>query len=174
MLSEKMTNALNTQIELEGYASFLYLAMASWFDQKGMEGCAKFMYRQSNEEHMHMMKLFNYVLEMDAPSVVPGLPKPPSEYDSPKDLFEHVYQHEQKVTKAINNLVDLSIQQNDHSTHNFLQWYVEEQREEESLMRSILDKLNLIGDGPQSLYFIDKELDAINTIQEKADAAEEG
>ncbi|NND32239.1 MAG: ferritin [Saprospiraceae bacterium] len=163
MLTKKMESALNNQIEMEAYASFLYLAMASWCEQQGLEGTSNFFYRQAAEEHDHMMRIFKYILEMDGKAVVPSIDKPPHEFESVQALFADVYTHEQKVTGAINQLVELSANENDHSTHNFLQWYVMEQREEEALMRTILDKLKLIGTGPQSLYFIDKEITDINS-----------
>jgi ferritin len=162
MITDKMEKALNSQIEMEAYASFLYLSMASWCDQQGMEGTSQFFYRQAAEEHDHMMGIFKYVLEMDGRALVPSVAQPPHEFKTVQSIFADVYVHEQKVTKAINALVDLATKENDHSTHNFLQWYVTEQREEEALMRSILDKLKLIGDGPQSLYFIDKEITQLN------------
>jgi len=171
MLTDKMEKALNEQIATEGYASFLYLSMASWCDQQGMSGCAQFFYRQSSEEHMHMMKIFNYILEMDGKAVSPSIEQPPHEFSSVPNVFESVYEHERKVTQCIHDLVDLAISENDHATHNFLQWYVEEQREEESLVRDIIDKIRLIGDGAQSLYFIDKEVDAVNQqVAKGADA----
>ena len=172
MISKKMQAALNGQIELEAYASHLYLAMAAWFDLQGLEGCAQFMYRQSDEERMHKMRIFNYLLEMDAPAYVPAVTQPPKTFKSVQEVFKATYAHEQKVTKSINTLVDQAIKENDHATHNFLQWYVNEQREEETLMRTILDKINLIGDGPQSLYFIDKEMESVNAQQAKAAEAE--
>ena len=161
-MTDAMTDALNAQVEKEAYASFLYLAMASWLDRQGLNGAAKFMYRQTEEEHGHMMRIFNYLLEMDSKAVVPAISQPPANFKSVQSIFEESYAHEQEVTASINDLVDLSIRENDHATNNFLQWYVEEQREEETLMRTIIDKIGLIGDGPQSLYFIDKELDVIN------------
>lgn len=172
-MTDAMTTALNAQVEKEAYASFLYLAMASWLDNKGMNGAAKFMYRQTEEEHSHMMRIFNYLLEMDSKAIVPSISQPPKDYKSVQAVFEESYAHEQSVTASINELVDLSIKENDHATNNFLQWYVEEQREEETLMRTIIDKITLIGDGPQSLYFIDKELDIINQEAEKAAKDEE-
>ena len=162
MLTKNMEDALNKQIEMEAYASFLYLSMASWCDEQGMEGSTQFFIRQSAEENEHMLRIFNYILELDGRAVVPAIQKPPMSFESIQQVFNDVYAHEQKVTRSINNLVDLSNKENDHTTHNFLQWYVAEQREEEALMRSILDKVNLIGDGPQSLYFIDKEIVEIN------------
>jgi len=173
MISKKMQAALNAQIEMEAYAEYLYLAMAAWFDLQGLEGCAQFMYRQCDEERMHKMKIFNYLLEMDAQAIVPAVAQPPKTFKSVPDAFKSSYAHEQKVTKAINTLVDLAIKETDHATHNFLQWYVDEQREEETLMRYILDKITLIGDGPQSLYFIDKEIESVNAQQAKAAAAGE-
>lgn len=170
MLSSKMEVALNKQLELEGYASFLYLSMASWCEREGLEGCAKFMYRQSTEENEHMMRIFNYINEVDGHALAPAINQPPHTFESVKVLFDQVYAHEQKVTAAINNLVALSYEEKDHATLNFLQWYVEEQREEEALMRTILDRIKLIGDGPQSLYYIDLELEKINEIEAAAEA----
>ena len=172
MLTEKMETALNKQIATEAYASFLYLSMASWCDQQGMSGCAQFFYRQSAEEHLHMMKIFNYILEMDGKAQSPSIEQAPNQYASIGNVFESVYEHERKVTQCIHDLVNLAISEHDHATHNFLQWYVEEQREEEALVREILDKIRLIGDGAQSLYFIDKEVDAVNQAAAKAAAAE--
>ncbi|MEO5905425.1 MAG: ferritin [Saprospiraceae bacterium] len=165
MLSEKMVNALNEQISMEAYASFLYLSMAGWFDIKSMKGCAAFMYRQSAEEHVHMMKIFHYLLEMDAKAISPAIKQPTSEFGEVKTIFEDTLAHERRVTKSISELVELAMSESDHSTYAFLQWYVTEQREEESLMRTILDKINLIGNGSQSLYFIDKEIEAINQAE---------
>lgn len=168
-----METALNKQIALEGYASYLYLSMASWCDKEGLEGCAKFMHRQSEEERMHMLKIFYYLSEVDGHALTPAIAQPPHEFDSVKALFEEVYAHEQKVTASIHGLLKIGYEENDHTTLNFLQWYVEEQREEEALMRSILDKLKLIGDGPQSLYYIDMEVEKVNAMAAAAEGAEE-
>lgn len=164
-----MVQALNEQIAMEGYASFLYLSMAGWFDLRSMKGCAAFMYRQSSEEHVHMMKIFHYLLEMDATAISPAIEQPTSEFNDVKSIIEDTLAHERRVTKSINEIVELAISESDHSTYAFLQWYVTEQREEESLMRTILDKINLIGNGSQSLYFIDKEIDAINQAEVKGE-----
>ncbi len=167
MLSKKMEEALNKQIALEGYASYLYLSMASWCDREGLEGCAQFMYRQSEEERDHMLRIFHFINEADGHALTPGIHQPEHEFESIHALFNEVYEHEQNVTKSINGLIELSYKEEDFNTLNFLQWYVEEQREEETLMRTILDKLKLIGDGPQSLYYIDKEIDAVNKATTK-------
>jgi len=167
MLTKKLEKALNEQMEMESYASFLYLSMASWFDSVGMEGCTKFMFRQSEEEKEHMLRIYHYILEMDGKAIIPGIKQPPSKFKSAIEVFNAVYAHEKKVTKSINNLVTLSNKESDHATFNFLQWYVAEQMEEEALMRTILDRINLIGEGPQSLYYIDKEIEKLN-VEEAA------
>jgi len=126
MISKKMEKALNVQIELEGYASFLYLAMSAWCDSEGMKGCAQFMRRQSEEEQMHMMKIFDYVGEVAGHPITPAIKQPPSKFTSIQKLFEEVYVHEQKVTKAIHKLVSLAKAEDDYTTFEFLQWYVME------------------------------------------------
>lgn len=171
MISKKIEEALNKQIELECYASFLYLSMASWCDREGFEGGNKFMNRQSEEERDHMMRLFHYISEVDGHAIVPAVKQPPIDFESITSMYQQVYEHEQRVTKSINELVALCYSENDYSTLHFLQWYVEEQREEEALMRSIMDRIKLIGDGPQSLFYIDKEIEKINKAEEAAAAA---
>lgn len=162
MLNVKMVDALNKQVLEEAYSSNLYLSMASWCEVNGMIGSAAFMYRHAVEERMHMMKIFRYINEMDAKAIVPALPQPPTDFNSIQDLFKDTYEHELKVTASINNLVTLGNQLNDYSTLAFLQWFVEEQREEEATFKEILDKIRLIGNGPQSLYYIDLEIEKIN------------
>jgi len=173
MISKRMEEALNAQIELEATASFLYLSMAAWCERKGLNGSANFMYRQSGEERSHMLRIFHYISDVDGTAITPGIKQPPRDFNSIRDLFEEVYAHEQKVTSSIHKLLDLCNEEDDYTTHNFLQWYITEQREEEALMRTILDKIKLIGDGPQSLYFIDKEVEAINAATAAAEAREE-
>jgi len=173
MISTRMEQALNAQIQLEGTASFLYLSMASWCDRQGLSGCASFMHRQSAEERAHMLRIFHYISDVDGKALSPGIPQPPAEFDSVQALFEQVYAHEQTVAASIHKLLDISTEENDYTTQSFLQGYINEQREEEALMRTILDKIRLIGNGPQSLYFIDKEVEAINAAAASAEADEE-
>lgn len=172
MISEKMEQALNEQIAIEGNAAQIYLSMAAWCDVQGLEGCTQFFHRQSEEERMHMLKIYRYLSEVDARALTPALKQPPQEFESVPALFEQVYKHEQEVTNAIHSLMKIGYDENDHTTLNFLQWYVEEQREEEALMRAILDKIKLIGDGPQSLYYIDKEVEVFNEQAEDEEATE--
>ena len=172
MISKKMEKALNEQIAMEGYASFLYLSMASWSDKAGMMGCRDFLRRQSEEERMHMLKIFDYISEVDGHALAPAIPQPAHNFASVQKMFEEVYAHEQKVTNSIHKLVDMAYKEEDYTTIHFLQWYVAEQKEEEALMRTILDRIKIIGDGPQSLYFIDKEIQAINVATQKTETAE--
>jgi ferritin len=171
MISKKMEEALNQQIAFEGYASFLYLSMATWCGNKGLSGCTQFLRRQYEEERMHMIKIFDYLADVDGIALTPGIKEPPHNFDSVQEVFKMVYEHEQKVTQSINTLVGLATEENDYATQTFLQWYINEQREEEALMRNVLDRISLIGNGPQSLYFIDKELEAINRQTAGAGAA---
>ncbi len=158
MISKTMEAALNHQIALEGYASQYYMAMASWCDREGFEGAAQFLHFQSEEEREHMLKIFHYLSEVDGFAITPAIEQPPLEFKNIQEVFSLVFEHEKKVTKSINDLVAICYKEHDYNTLNFLQWYVEEQREEENQARSILDKINLIGEGGQSKYYIDKEL----------------
>lgn len=169
MISDKMKNALNEQIQLEGQASSLYLSMSVWCDQKGLEGCAQFLRRQSEEEREHMLRIFDYMSEVDVMALTPGIQEPEHDFPSIQELFKRVYAHEQKVSNSIYRLLQIALEENDYTTQHFLQWYVAEQKEEENLMRSILDKINLIGEGPMTLYYIDKEVAAINLLEETAE-----
>ena len=173
MITKNMEEALNHQIALEGYASQYYLAMASWCDRQGMEGAAEFLHFQSVEEREHMLKLFHYLSEVDGFAITPAIEQPPLEFDSVQQVFQLVFEHEQKVTQSINDLVAICYKENDYNTLNFLQWYVEEQREEENQARSVLDKIKLIGEGGQSLYYIDKEMKKFLANAMAADAAAE-
>ena len=167
MISSKIDQALNRQIDLEGYASLYYLSMASWCEVKGFKGIAKFLYHHSDEERMHMLKLFHYINDRGWHAVVPGLQSPPKDYVSIRAIFETVLSHEVKVSNEINALVELCINEKDYTTHNFLQWYVSEQIEEESLARNILDKLNLIGDDKGGMYLFDRDLETLGGQEKK-------
>jgi ferritin len=158
MISDIVIQTLNKQIEREAHASYLYLSMAGWCERMSLSGCASFLFEQSAEEHSHMMRIFHYILDMDKIAISPIVQKTQTEFESIQSLFEQIYKHEIGISKNINDLMNLAMKNNDHSTTNFLQWYVQEQREEESLMRSILDKIKLIGNGPSHLYHIDNEV----------------
>ena len=172
MLSKTIEAALNEQILVEASSSFKYLAMAAWCEREGLSGRATFLHRQSDEERQHMLRLFRYLGEMDVHAITPAIPQPKIEYSSVQEVFAEVYASEKGVTAAIARIVDLCYQERDHLTLNFLQWYLTEQREEENLARGILDRIRLIGEGGQSLYYIDKELDKINQQTTASEGAE--
>jgi len=158
MLSQAMLDKLNEQINLEFYSSNYYLQMGAWAESKGLEGCSAFLYVQADEEMDHMKRLFTYVNETGSMAIVGALEAPPLDFGNIKNLFESVLEHEQFITKKINELAHTAFTCQDYSTFSFLQWYVAEQHEEEKLVSTILDKISIIGDEGKGLYFIDKEL----------------
>jgi len=158
MLTKKIEDALNKQVALEQESSQYYLAMASWAEVKGYQGISGFLFRHSEEERMHMLKLIHFINDRGGQAVIHALPKPPKEFKSVQGIFEHILEHERTVTKEINNLVDGCLKEKDYTTHNFLQWYVAEQIEEENLARQIIDKLNLIGNDKGGMYLFDRDL----------------
>ena len=158
MVSKKVENALNQQVAKEAMSSQVYLAMASWAEVQGLEGIATFLYRHSDEERMHALKLMRYINERGGHAVVPALAKPPKEMKCIMDVFKSILQQEVEVSGEINGIVDLCLKEKDYTTHNFMQWYVAEQIEEERLARTMLDKLNLIGGDKGGLYLFDRDL----------------
>ncbi|MGY0426186.1 MAG: ferritin [Polaribacter sp.] len=163
MLLPIIEKALNEQITVEAESSQVYLAMASWAEVLGFEGVAEFMYAHSDEERMHMLKLVKFINERGGHAKISKLQAPPSEFGSFKQMFQELFNHEVKVSEHINNLVDICLQEKDYATHNFLQWYVSEQIEEEALARNILDKINLIGDDKGGFYLFDNDIKSLIT-----------
>jgi len=158
MVTKKIEQVLNKQIELESYSSQFYLAMASWAENNGMNGVSEFLYRQSDEERTHMLKLVRYVNERGGKALIPSLSQPPKEFKTLTNVFESLYKHEVMISTEINNMIEVCLKEKDYTTHNFLQWYVAEQIEEEALARTILDKLHLIGNDKGGLYLFDRDL----------------
>ena len=158
MLSKNIENSLNNQIRIEAESSQTYLSMASWAEINGLEGIAKFMYAQSDEERAHMLKLVKYINERGGHAKISELKAPITTYETFKGMFEELYKHEIFVSDSINELVHLTFSEKDYATHNFLQWYVAEQIEEEAQAKSILDKINLIGDDKGGLYLFDRDI----------------
>lgn len=161
MVSKKVEQALNEQIALEASSSQYYLAMASWAETQGLEGIATFLYKHSDEERLHMLKLIKYVNERGGKALIPALKEQPQVFKSIHFVFEEVLKHEELVSNEINGVVQICLEEKDYTTHNFLQWYVSEQIEEEALARRILDKLKLIGDDKSGMYFFDRDLNGI-------------
>jgi len=166
MLSKKVEAALNEQIKIEAESSQVYLSMASWAENQGFEGVASFMYAHSDEERMHMLKLFKFVNERGGHAKVSSLDAPPSSFGSFKEMFQTLFDHEVMVSNKINNLIDITLTEKDYATNNFLQWYVSEQIEEEALARNILDKINLIGDDKGGLYLFDNDVKLLTSLEE--------
>ncbi len=158
MLSKKIETALNNQVTIEAASSQIYLSMASWAETQGFEGVAQFMYAHSDEEREHMLKLVKFINERGGHAQVAALAAPPTTFGSFKEVFETLFAHEVGVSKSINELVHVTLQEQDYATHNFLQWYVSEQIEEEALARNILDKINLIGDDKSGFYLFDNDI----------------
>jgi ferritin len=172
MVTKKIEQALNKQIELEAASSQFYLAMASWAENNGLSGVAAFFYQHSDEERTHMLKLIKYLNERGGKAVIPALKQPPSNFKSLQNIFDDLLKHEVLVSNEINKLVDICLKEKDYTTHNFLQWYVSEQIEEEALARTILDKLNLIGNDKGGLYLFDRDLQNISVQSAAADGGE--
>lgn len=158
MLSKTIEDALNKQIRIEAESSQVYLAMAVWAEVKGLEGISNFMYDQSDEEREHMLKLVKFVNERGGHAHVSELNAPNVTFNSFQEMFEKLLKHEIFVSESINELVHISLQEKDYATHNFLQWYVAEQIEEEAVARTILDKINMIGDDKGGLYLFDRDI----------------
>ncbi len=138
MLSKVIQDALNKQVAMEAASSQAYLAMASWAEiQPGLDGVTNFFYQQSDEERMHMLKLIRYINERGGFAIVPALPQPNITFQSLQRVFEEFLKHEIAVSESINEVVGLCLQERDFSTHNFMQWYVTEQLEEEALARTL-------------------------------------
>lgn len=158
MMKEKMLNAINEQINAEQYSAFLYLSMSAYFNDIGLPGFANWMYIQYQEELSHANKLFDYVNERNARVVLKGIDQMPSDFDGVIDVFEKTLTHEKLVTGLINDLVDIAIEERDHATQSFLQWFVDEQVEEESNVQEILDTLRLIDGQGNGIFMLDREM----------------
>jgi len=157
MLKESVEKALNEQINWEMYSSYLYLSMSSYLESVGLPGFASWMRIQAQEELVHAMKFYDYIVARGGRVRLTEIKSPATEWPSPLEVFEETYKHEQKVTSLINGLVSLAIKEEDHATRNMLQWYVDEQVEEEESASSSLDKLKLVGTEGSGLYMLDKE-----------------
>jgi ferritin len=172
MISDKLQAAINKQIKAEEESSRLYLSMASWCDANGYAGAAEFMFEHATEERDHALKLLRYVNDRDGHAKLMALELPTIEWESLHAMFEQVLEHEIMVTGLINNLVEIAFTEKDFNTYNFLQWFVTEQVEEESLIRGILDKFKLIEGEKGGLFHMDKELGQMAAAEAAAGAAE--
>ena len=171
-MNNRVEAALNDQIKKEASSSQYYLSMASWAENNGLNGTAKFMYTHADEERFHMLKLVKFVNERGGKAIITAVGQPHMEFRDLKNVFELLLEHEIGVTASINNLVDICLQEKDYTTHNFVQWYVSEQLEEEALARMMIDKLKLIGVDNSGMYMFDRDLE--NALIQPANQAQSG
>jgi ferritin len=161
MIKKKIEDICNRQIEREGYSSNLYLSMASWAETNGFSGVAGWLYSQADEERIHFLKFIKYVNERGGKAVIPALKKPETDFKSVEEVFRDVLKHEEFITESINEIVALTLEEKDYNTHNFLQWFVFEQVEEEASVRTILDKVRLVGNN--NMYQFDRDILSLRT-----------
>ncbi|MBC7553902.1 MAG: ferritin [Taibaiella sp.] len=172
-LSGKMAEALNQQMTKEAHASQIYLSYAAWADSEGYEGVANFLFRHAQEERNHMMKVLEYILQRGAKVEVTAIPAPPPNPASLNDCFEKVLSHEIDNTNAVYRLVNIAHEEKDWATFNFMQWFVKEQVEEETLAMKLMSKMKIAGGEKahgDALYMIDKDL---STAPDGVKSAEE-
>jgi ferritin len=158
MIGKKMLTAINSQINAEMYSAYLYLAMEAHFKGTNLPGFANWMSVQVKEETMHAMKFYNYVISRGGKVKLMAIDEPPAAWKTPLEAFEAVYEHEQKVTGLINNLINLAIAEKDHAANMFLQWFINEQVEEEASADALVQQLRIAKDAPGAIFMIDREL----------------
>jgi len=160
MLNDKLNQSLSDQVNAEYYSAYMYLAMSAAMGKMGLKGAANWLFVQAQEEMAHGTHMYQYILERGAAPIFAAIEKPPTDFDSLEKVFAAVYAHEQKVTKRINAIATLAMQESDHACYQFIMWYVNEQVEEEANASGILDKLRFIGDNKGLLLTLDNELAA--------------
>ena len=160
MISEDMHKALRQQLNDEFYSAYLYLAMSAYCAHIDFNGAANWLKQQYEEEQMHATRIYNYLVDQGAHVVLQEIPQPPSDFGTILDVFKSSLNHEQKMTAKLNNLSDQALKEKDHATYNLLQWFVNEQVEEEATVGEIISKLKLVKDDGYGLLMIDNELGA--------------
>ena len=155
MISKKMEEALNAQVNAELYSAYLYLSMESYFQSLNLNGFANWMRVQTQEEVSHAMKIYDFINERGGRALLKGIDAPPTEWNSPLAVFKAAYAH---VTGLINGLVDMAIKEKDHATNSFLQWVVNEQVEEEASADEIVQQLKMMEKAPGGMFMLDREL----------------
>ncbi|MGB9712691.1 MAG: ferritin [Dissulfurimicrobium sp.] len=158
MLSKKMQDLLNDQINFEFYSAYIYLSMAAYLQANDLLGCAHWMRVQTQEELMHAMKMYDFVNDRSGRVVLKEIKGPKAEWASPLEAFEDALKHEQTVTGRINHMMDIAIEEKDHATQIFLQWFISEQVEEEASVGAVIQRLKLAGQSPGGMFMVDKEL----------------
>ncbi len=158
MATEKLLKGLNDQFNFELLSGYYYMGMAAYCSDEGMNGFAHFLIEQAKEEYEHAMKFYGFIYDMDSRVMTQAMDEPKNEYASFLEVFEEALAHEKLVTERINNLLEMAIEEKSYPTVQFLQWFVEEQLEEENSMKDIIFKLEKMQDKPQGLFMLDKEL----------------
>ncbi|MBF0586466.1 ferritin [Prosthecochloris sp. N3] len=158
MLSKALQKALNDQIQKEFYSSYLYLSMAAYAESMNLPGFAHWLKLQQQEEHGHAMKFYKYVNERGGRVELQAIEQPQAEFPSPTAMFEEVLKHEQFITASINKLYEKALKENDYATQVMLQWFIEEQVEEEASASEILETLKMAGEKGQALLMLDRQL----------------
>jgi len=166
VLTDRMHQALNDQLQAEFESAYIYLAMAAYFEDKGLEGMANWMNVQFQEEQTHALKFYRYVIERGGRVELQALAKPPRDWDSPLAAFEAALEHERMISRRIGDLVTLAGEEKDHATHNMLQWFVAEQVEEEANVDAIVTQMRLVGESGHGLFMIDRELKGRTFVDE--------
>ncbi len=169
-LSEEIEALLNKQVQMEGKSSYIYLAMAAYCDQLGFENSSEFFFTQSEEERQHMLKIFRYIADSGGSPISPDIMEVPQEFGSFRGVFESALEQEIAVTKSINKIVSAAYKEGDHSTANFLQWFVREQQEEEFTARKRVELFDVIGEEGIGRYMIDQKIPEIVPPESAADS----
>jgi ferritin len=170
MLTEKIQQALNDQLNAELTAYYTYLSVSAYFEDQNLKGFAAWMRNHSDEEMMHAMKFYDFINSRRGRVKLQAIPQPKNEWGSALEAFEDALQHEQHVTHLINKLVDLSIAESDHATNSFLQWFVDEQVEEEAVVDAVIQDLKRVGDYGPGLFLLDRELASVSPVSASGDA----
>jgi len=160
MIGSNLEKALNKQLNMELYSAYAYASMAAYFEYKNYNGFASWMRMQAGEEMDHAQKFYEYILNVGGLVVLEAIDKPPADFKTPASVFKGALDHERKVTKAIYKLMDLANAESHHATSTFLQWFVTEQVEEEAVADNIVQRLTMVGDSPEGLFLMDRELGA--------------
>ena len=169
MINSKIAAALNDQLNLEYYSAYSYLAMSAYFLTQNLNGFAHWMRVQAQEELAHGMKIYDFLDDREAEIRFRALDAPKQNWDGPLDVFEDSLAHEQKVSQSIYNIADLALSERDHATHTFLQWFIEEQVEEEAAVKELIDTLKLVGAEGNGLFLLDRDLAQRDLADEDAE-----
>ena len=168
MITKIVEKSINEQIKREEHSSRIYLAMASWAERNGFPGAANWLYAQTEEERIHMLKFVHYLNDRGGNAIIPALDAPDAKFKSLLEVFQQVLKHEEYISESINNLYAVCTKEKDFTTANYLQWYINEQIEEESTVRSILDQIKLAGTEKGGSFMMDKEFAAMATAKRAA------